>query len=162
MVSAFRSQCGFCVDQWGSTIWVCTTAALQGIPMTGICNSWRWSVVHTKSALSGSSLHCLEKGEPNATQLSPSHSMNMVGIQLLGLGKITRFLRLPYMAGRDLFKCLLALMTWWNWNLCWAFNLVILVWWLGARLMNLLTPGQWSVLFLNHTFALGSQVRCQH
>ena len=32
----------------------------------------------------------------------------------------------------------------------------------GISLMDLLTPGQQSILLLNHTFILGSWVRCQH
>ena len=40
--------------------------------------------------------------------------------------------------------------------------MVILVWLLDIRLMNLLTPGDESVLLLNHTFILGSRTWCQH
>ena len=32
---------------------------------------------------------------------------------------------------------------------------------LGIRLMNLLVPGQWSILMLDHTFTRGSQARCE-
>ena len=53
-------------------------------------------------------------------------------------------------------------MTWLTLNLWWAFNLMFLVWWLGIRLMSLLTPGLQSSLLLVSTFILGSQVRCHH
>ena len=44
-------------------------------------------------------------------------------------------------------------MTWPT--LWWMLNLVVLVWSLSIRLMNLLTSGQWSVLLLNNTFTQG-------
>ena len=47
-------------------------------------------------------------------------------------------------------------------NLWWALNLVILVWWLGIRLMSLLAPGLQSSWLLIPTFILGSLVRCHH
>ena len=60
------------------------------------------------------------------------------------------------------FEVVLHLMSQLTLNLWWELNLVILVWWFGVRLMNLLTSGQWSISLLDHTSILVSQVRCQH
>ena len=54
---------------------------------------------------------------------------------------------------------------WWHnqlLSLQWVLNLVILVWWLGIRLMGLLNLGLYSSLLLIPTFILGSWVRCHH
>ena len=47
-------------------------------------------------------------------------------------------------------------------NLWWALNLVILLWWLGIRLMSSLPPHLQSSLLLIHTFILGSLVIYHH
>ena len=43
-----------------STVGVCTTATLCGIPMTGICTSWCWSITHDNGTPSRYSLHCFK------------------------------------------------------------------------------------------------------
>ena len=53
-------------------------------------------------------------------------------------------------------------MTWSTLNLWWAFNLVILVWWLGIRLMSLLAPGLQISLLLSHMFTMCFWVTCHH
>ena len=83
--------------------------------------------------------------------------------QLWGLSRDTWSLHLPYIAGRGLFfQVWLHLMAWLSLNLWWVCKLVILVCWLGIRLMSLLTPGLQNGLLLIHTFTLSSQVRCHH
>ena len=75
--------------------------------------------------------------------LFPSHSSNMVGHTALGAWqRVTWSLCLPYMVGRSLlFQVVLHLVTWLTPNLWWGFNLLILVWWSGVRLINILIPG---------------------
>ena len=85
MLSAFRCHAGCHIHQWGLNCWLCTTAALQSIPMAGICASWWWSsttwgmhqVAAPSTALSRGSLLPL-------IQLASSHSNNMVGHTVLG------------------------------------------------------------------------------
>ena len=38
---------------------------------------------------------------------------------------------------------------------------MVLVWWLGIRLIISLLPGQWNVLLLDHKFTMSSQVKYQ-
>ena len=84
------------------------------------------------------------------------------GVYNLGLGRVSWSLHLLYMAWRGLlFQVLLHPITWLTPTLWWALNLVIPVWWLGIKLMNLYTPG-WLNILLLHTFILGSQAICQH
>ena len=62
-------------------------------------------------------------------ELSPSHSIIMVGHTAWGFGIVTQSLCLPYMMGRSLlFEVVLLLMTWSTPNLCWKLNLVSPVW----------------------------------
>ena len=78
------------------------------------------------------------------------------------LGSIAS-LYLPYMAGLGhLFQVGLNLMALSTLKLQWALNPVLLMWWLGIRLMNLMAPVQLSASLLNHTFILVSWVRCPH
>ena len=65
-----------------------------------------------------------------------------------GESAVTQSLHLLYMAGWDiLFQIVFLPMTWSTLNLWWALNLVILVWLLIVRLMNLLEPS-WQNVFL--------------
>ena len=64
----------------GSTIEICTTAALQSIPMAGICSSWCWSVAHIQGAVSSCSLYCFEQREPHTTHLSIFQPFNLYGV----------------------------------------------------------------------------------
>ena len=92
----------------------------------------------------------------------PSFPMYMVGHTALGAWqRVTWSLCLPYMVGRGLlFQVWFHLMTQLTLHLQWMLNLVILVWWLGIRLMSLLASGLQSSLWLIPTFILGSLVRC--
>ena len=96
--------------------------------------------------------------------LFPSHPIYMVGHTALGAWqRVTQSLCLLYMMGRGhLFQVWFHLMTQSTLSLWWALNLVILMWWLGIRLMSLLAPGLQSGLWLISTFILGSLVRCHH
>ena len=83
------------------------------------------------------------------SQQSSSCSIYMVGHTTLGLGAVTEFLYIPYMVGRvPLFWVLFPLMIWSIPHWLWVLNLVILVWWFGIRLMNLLASGWWSIFCL--------------
>ena len=80
--------------------------------------------------------------------LFPNHPIYMVGHTALGAWqRVTQSLCFPYMMERGLlFQVWCHQMTWSTLNLWWALNLVILVWWLGIRLMSLLAPGLQSGL----------------
>ena len=97
-------------------------------------------------------------------QLSSSHSNYMVGhTGLETWQRITHSLHFPCLVGRHLLSQVwFHLMTQLALNLWWALNLVILVWWLGIRLMSLLITDLLSGLLLIPIFILGSQVRCHH
>ena len=56
MLYTFSFPCGCHFHLLGSTIGVCTTAALGSLPVTDINSSWWWSEDHTSYALSGCSL----------------------------------------------------------------------------------------------------------
>ena len=74
------------------------------------------------------------------------------GIQLWRLGRVTWPLCLANMVGKGhLFQVSFHLMTWSTMNLWWVLNLVITVWLLSIRLMNLIVPCWWSILLSNHT-----------
>ena len=97
-------------------------------------------------------------------QLSPSHSNYMVGNTALGTWqRVILSLHFPYMVGRGLpFYFWFHPMTHLILNLWWTLNLVIVVWWLGIRLMSFLTSGLQSSLLLIPTFILHLWVRCHH
>ena len=104
-------------------------------------------------------LHCLSRGNlllPN--QLSSSHSNYMVGHTAFGAWqRVTQSLNLPWIVRRGLvFQVWFHLITQSALSLQWALNLVILVWWLGIRLISLLTPGLQSGFLLVPTFIMGS------
>ena len=70
----------------GSTIEICTSAALWSIPMVGICASSWWSSVHARNALSGCSLYCFKLGSLMLlSQLSSSHSSQYGGVYSMGV-----------------------------------------------------------------------------
>ena len=73
------------------------------------------------------------------------------GLQLW-LGRVTESPYLPYLLGRDLlFHILYHSVTKMTLNQWLALSLVILLQWMGIRLMNLLIPSLWNVLmFLSH------------
>ena len=98
------------------------------------------------------------------SQLFTNHSIYMVGHTALGAQqRVTWSLHLPHMMGRDLlFQVWCIQMTQSTLNLWWVLNLVIPVWWLGIRLISVLTPGLQSSLLPTPTFILGSLVRCHH
>ena len=52
----------------GSTIGVCTIAALWSLHVAGICATLQCSLAHTRYAQSGCFLHCFGLGEPHATE----------------------------------------------------------------------------------------------
>ena len=97
-------------------------------------------------------------------QQSSSHSNYMMGhTALRAWQRVTWSLHLPFIVWRSLlFQVWFHPMTKSTLNLQWALNLVILVWWLGIRLMRFLTPGLQSGLLLIPMFILGSQIRCHH
>ena len=147
-----------------SAIGYYNTTALQSLPLAGICAPgdalWPTPGVHWLTASSNS----LSWGSfMLVIQLFHSHSIHIVGHAASGaLQRVSQSLHLPYMASRGpLFQVVFHLVTWSAPNLWWALNLMIQVWWLGIRLMNLLTPGWQSILLLNYTFTLGSYERCQ-
>ena len=122
-------------------------------------------MAHTRSALSGCYLDCFEQREAFCYSVSCPPAIPTIswGIQLWGLGRFTWSLHLPCMVGKDLlFQVWFHLMTQLTLNLWLALNLVILVWWLGIRLMILPAPDLCSGLLLIPTFILGSQVRYLH
>ena len=96
--------------------------------------------------------------------LFPNHPIYMVGHTALGAQwRVTWSLCLSYMMGRGLpFQVWCHQITQLTLNLWWALNQVILVWWLGIRLMSLPTPGLQSSLLPIPTFILGSLVRFHH
>ena len=90
-------------------------------------------------------------------QLFPKHPIYFVEHTALGAQwRITCSLCLPYMMGRGLlFQVWCHQIMWATLNLWWALNLVIPVWWLGIRLISLLTPGLQSSLLPTPTFYPG-------
>ena len=62
LLFAFRCQvgCSIHLSYGGSTVRVCTFAALWSLPMAGICATWWWSSVHVWYAYSCCSSHYLE------------------------------------------------------------------------------------------------------
>ena len=94
-------------------------------------------------------------------QLFPNHPIYLVGHTALGAQwRVTWSLHLPYMTGRSLlFQVWCHQMMLLILNLWWALNLVILVWWLGIRLMCLLAPGLQVRCHLNPTFPWNQGVR---
>ena len=150
----------------GSTVRVCTFATLleftHGRHMSNLVmvispHSGMHSVAASPLLWVGGSILLL-------TQLFPSHPIYLVGHTALGAQqRVTWSLHLPYMMWRGLlFRVWCHQMTGVTLNLWWALNLVILVWWLGIRLMSLLTPGLQSGLLPTPTFILGSLVKCHH
>ena len=146
---------------WGSTNEVCNTPTLWSLPLAGMCTSWWWSVAHTRSALSGCITHCFEWGNfLLLIQLYPSHSILLVGHTASGAQeRVILSLSFPYMGMGLLLQVVHHMMTWSTQNLV-GVNLLNLVWWLGIRLMNLLTSGWQGISLLSHTFTLVVQVRC--
>ena len=78
-----------------STVGVYTTATLWGIHMAGICSFWFWFMAHVRGTLSSSSLYYFSRGCLRLlSQLSPTHSINMMGHA--GLGPVqTHLVPLP-------------------------------------------------------------------
>ena len=103
----------------------------------------------------------LSQGEPPATHFTvPSLSSNKVEHTALGAWQ-SDLIPLPFLhGGVGLFsQVVLHPRHSWFW-IWWVLNLVILVWWLGIRLMTLLAPGSCSISLLNHTFFLVSWESC--
>ena len=94
-----------------------------------------------------------EIGAPNATQTAVPSLLIWWGIKLGNFSsRVAWSFSLPTWRGGNLFF-LVSSMQWHSWlNLWWALHLVILVWCLVIRLMNLFAPGQWYCFLLNHTF----------
>ena len=94
----------------------------------------------------------LSRGKPSATKSEVPQPSYLYGWAYSFGGawqRVTWSLNLPCMMGRDLlFHVLFHLMTWSTLNLWWALNLMILVCWLGIRLLSLFTPGLQSGLLL--------------
>ena len=88
----------------GSTVGICSAAALWSILLAGMCAYWWWSVAHTRSALGGWSFHCIEWGKLHATHSAVSSAIPFIwlGIQLWGLGRATQSLCLSYTVVRGL------------------------------------------------------------
>ena len=104
----------------------------------------------------------LSRGEPS-TQLFPTHPIYMVVHTALEAQQSPDPSIFPTWWGKGLlFQVLCHQMTQSTLNCGWALNLVILVWWLGIRLMSLLAPGLQNGLLPTPTFILGSLVRCHH
>ena len=83
-------------------------------------------------------------------------------IQLLGLGRESLNPSPSLHGGRGLLGGFGSIPWYGQLWIWWALCMVILVWWLGIRLMSLLTPGLQSGLLLIPIFILGSQIRCHH
>ena len=143
----------------GSTIGVCTIATplefthgrhmcnlVMVISPHQVCTEWLLPPLHWVGGALCCSICC-----------SPAIPSIWWGIQLWELGRESPNPScLPYMVERGLlFQVWFHPMTQSTLNLQWALNLVILVWWLGIRLMSLLTPGLQSGLWLIPTFILG-------
>ena len=126
----------------GSTIGICTTATHCSLPMAGICTTWWWSLANSGIHRVAASFIASHRGNLLLlNQLSPSHSNYMVGHTALEVWqRDTHSLHLPCIMGGVFFSWFISI-PWHSWlNLWWALNLVILVWWLGIRLISLLTP----------------------
>ena len=140
------------VTNGGSNIGVCNIRTLCSIPLAGIYASWWWSMAHTRSAQSGCSPSTFWVGGASwySFSCSPVIPSILPGIQHWQLGResVTQSLCLPKMVGRGL---PFPSTKWHSW--LWiprVLKLVILVWWLSIRLMNLLATGWQSTLLLNH------------
>ena len=135
----------------GSTIEVYNTTTLQSIPMVAICALWVSFMAHTRGGPNSCSPDHFEWGCYSILkQLSFSHQSMWWSIHLWGLGGVTQSLFLLYMLGMGL-----LFQVWFHPVTHLTLNLLIAGWWLGIRLMNLLTPGQQSMLLISHTFTLG-------
>ena len=90
------------------------------------------------------------------SQLSCSHSNSMMGHAAFGTQQ-SHPIPLPSLHNREWFsfKIWFHPVAWLTLNLWLVLILVILVCWLGIRLMSLLTPGLQSGLLFIHTFTLG-------
>ena len=143
---------------WGSTTGVCITTSLWCIPMVGICI--HLVLIHGPSQEHAKNLlnQCFEYGmiNYNPTQQLPSAIQSLWwGIQLLVLVESPNPSAFHSWCGGSFSGLVQPNDMIDSESMMWL-NLVILVWWLDIRLMNLLTPCWQNVLLLNHTFTLGS------
>ena len=142
---------------WSSAIWVCTIATLWKIPMTGIFCLLVVVYGLCRKALSSCSPHCFELGVLYVTNTAVPQTFSHYGWQYSCGDLSDSPIPLPSIHGgeRISFPYLLPYpMTWSTPNLWWALKLVIPVWWLHIRLMNLLAPCWQNNSFLDHKFNL--------
>ena len=127
--------------------------------LAGICASWCWFVAHSGGVLSSCSwLLSVGSPNPNVTETAVLQPFNQYCTiySFRNLPERHLILHFPWMVRRNLlFQVWYHLMTGLTLNLWWASNPVILVWWIGIRLMNLLKHGWHNVLLLNHKFIPG-------
>ena len=144
----------------GSVIGASIATTPWCISLAGIC-AFCWFVVHARDALCSCSPTSNRGCLMLLKQQSSNYSINMVEHTALWAlqspdpnlslhGREGSFLQVWYHP-----------MTLWTLNMWWKLNVVILVWWLGIRVINLLTLGDSNMWKLNQTFYSGLQVRYQ-
>ena len=130
LLSAFRFLFGCHFHQWGLNNW--------GF----ICHCFKWGKLPIIYLAVPQPIQ--QYGRPSRFGAQQSHQIHLPSLH----------------GGRDLLlQVVFHLMRQTTLNLWWMLNLVILVWRLGIRFINVLTPGQQSALLLNHTFILVSHIR---
>ena len=131
------------------------------IPISGICASCCPPTAIPGAQWVAAPPTALSRGISCYSNSCPQPFMQYWSTQFLGLSRVTLFPHLPYMAKRGIFfRCGSTWQHIWL-NMWWALSLVILVWWLCSRFMNLPSPGQWNILMFDHRFFPGSWERCQ-
>ena len=155
MLSAFRCHAGCHIHLWGLNNWglhYCKPLELphgrhmcQLVMVIGthqVCTEWLSPPLLWVGGASSYSFSCPQ----------PSHLYGVV-YSFGGLAESHSIPPLHCMVGRGLlFEVWFHLMTQLTLNLCWALNLVILVWWLGMRLLSLLTPILQSSVLHSHIY----------
>ena len=148
---AFRFQCGCHIYLWGlSHKGLQHHNTVEYTHVKHACHSLLFCVLNQGLHWVASPFTASSRRKPHATQLSFSHSINIVGHIDMGTHqKVTQSLCFLHMAGMELlFQVWFHPVTHLTPNLWLVLNLVIMVWWLGIRLVNLLTPGHWSIVLL--------------